>query len=374
MKGQAIGIVNFHTAPDLSPLTDSRPLGSTSFLGRYAFCDFALSNLCNSGIQTVGLLVKDHPRSILKHLGSMDAWVQNTKIGSETILYNEPGHLKPGMNTDIQNLRENDWLLYDNTASYIVIVPSHLVCTIDLRKVIDEHVATRSRISVVATPCEDVSKRFHNEWLITPGENGTIASAKRNTAKESGPALVSLGIVVINRTTLADLIRRYLPEHPLADLGELINLISTEGPYSRHLYVYKGYVRLIESLEDYMDASFELLNPKNASALFREDWPIYTLTHDTPPALYGGESDIKDSFISNGAIIEGKVEHSIIARNVRVAKGAVVRNSILFSGAKIGEGCEIVNALIDKYAVITRGKKAVGSENATCYVKQGEIR
>ena len=29
-----IGLVNFHSSPDVSPITDSRPLGSTSFLGR----------------------------------------------------------------------------------------------------------------------------------------------------------------------------------------------------------------------------------------------------------------------------------------------------------------------------------------------------
>ena len=100
-----IGLVNFHSSPELCPLTDSRPLGSTSFLGRYAMCDFALSNFTNSDIEVVGLLVKNHQRSILKHLGSMDAWKKNTKTNREILMYNEPAHQFPELNTDLQNLK-----------------------------------------------------------------------------------------------------------------------------------------------------------------------------------------------------------------------------------------------------------------------------
>jgi ADP-glucose pyrophosphorylase len=58
-----IALLDCHNSPELGELTSSRPLASTSFLGRYAFADFALSNFCNSEIQNVGILVKDHQRS-----------------------------------------------------------------------------------------------------------------------------------------------------------------------------------------------------------------------------------------------------------------------------------------------------------------------
>jgi ADP-glucose pyrophosphorylase len=64
--------------------------------------------------RTVGILVKDHQRSILKHMGNMMSWVVNTKIGHETIFYNEKGQLNPAYNSDINNIKENDWVLYDS--------------------------------------------------------------------------------------------------------------------------------------------------------------------------------------------------------------------------------------------------------------------
>ena len=374
MKGSIIGIVNFHTAPEVPPLTNSRPLGSTSFLGRYALCDFALSNLCNSGISNVGLLIKDHPRSILKHLGTMDAWCTNTKIGKQTILYNEPAHLHPETNTDINNMKENDWVLYDTTATQIVFVPSHLVAAIDFRPILAEHIALKRKITVVCKEVEDLSKEFLGSYALDIGEGGVIAMARVNDGSFKGKGAVSLGIIIIDRAALAEMLDNYLPRYLRGNLAELLSEITKDkGSYTRYCHFYNGYARSIDSFQHYMDYSFELLNPRKADALFSEDWPIYTLTHDTPPALYGVGSAVSDSYVANGAIVEGKLTHSIIARNVKIGKGAVVKNSIIFSDAKIGENAHIENALIDKFAVITRGQKVIGGKEPA-YVGQGEVR
>ena len=94
-----IALLNCHNSPELGELTSNRPLASTSFLGRYAFMDFAMSNFTNSGIQNVNVLVKNHQRSLLKHMGNMMSWVNNTKTGRDTIFYNEKGILNPAYNT-----------------------------------------------------------------------------------------------------------------------------------------------------------------------------------------------------------------------------------------------------------------------------------
>lgn len=372
MKGNIVGIVNFHTAPEIAPLTNSRPLGSTSFLGRYALCDFALSNLCNSGISNVGLLIKDHPRSILKHLGSMDAWTTNTKIGKQTVLYNEPAHLHPETNTDINNIRENDWVLFDTTASEIVFMPSTLVISLDLRPILAEHITLKRKVTVVCKQVHDLSKEFFGSYVVELGEGGVITSARPNDGTTKGPGIVSLGILIVNRVALAEMFQNYLPKYPKGTLAELLSMITKGTGYSRYCSLYSGYARAIDTLQHYMDYSFEMLTPRKADLLFKEDWPIYTLTHDTPPALYGEESDVKDSYVANGAIIEGTVHHSILARNVKVGKGAVIKNSIVFSDAKIGDGAVIENAVVDKFAIITSGQRAVGKKEPL-YVAQGEI-
>ncbi len=374
MNSNIVGIVNFHNAPEVNPLTASRPLGSTSFLGRYALCDFALSNFCNADISNVGLLIRDHPRSVLKHLGTMDAWTTNTKIGKQTILYNEPAHLTPEFNTDVQNIKENDWILYDTTATQVVFMPSNLVISIDIRPILAEHIAKKRKITVVCKEVEDLSKEFIGSMIVTMNSDGSVTGVALNDGKRKGKGIVSLGIQIINRPALAEMLQKYLPLFPKGTLTDLLSEIS-KGPassYVRYGTIFHGYARSIDTFEHYMDYSFELLNPKVADHLFKEDWPIYTLTHDTPPALYSEGSKVNDSYIANGAIVEGEVSHSIIARNVKIGKGAIIRNSIIFSDAKIGEGAVVENALVDKFAIITRNQKAIGKGN-TLYVEQGAI-
>ena len=44
----------------------------------------------------------------------------------------------------------------------------------------------------------------------------------------------------------------------------------------------------------------------------------------------GKKAEVKNSFIANGAEIDGKVENSIISRYAKVEEGATIKNSIIF--------------------------------------------
>ena len=367
------GLVNFHNEPCLSPLTDSRPLGSTSFLGRYAFCDFALSNLCNSGVSHVGLLVKDHLRSILKHLGAMNSWVINTKIGTQRILYNEPAHADPRLNTDVNNLLFNDWQLYDSNSECFVIVPSHLICTIDLRPFINEHIANHRQVTLIASTQRNLKTAWQGCRVLEFDEKGELAGDAINQGQFTGPRVVSLDIVIVNRAALIDLLRHYAPLYPNVDLLTLIMRSQQDHEYNLKVAYYDGFALMVDSFAHYMEYSLSILDKKRSEQIFLPNWPIYTLTHDTPPALYGVNSDVKNSYISNGVRVEGKVVNSIIARNVQIGKGAVVRNSIIFSTVKINEGAVIENALVDKYSIIERGHTIKGKAKDPIYVAQGAI-
>ncbi|MCR5349141.1 MAG: glucose-1-phosphate adenylyltransferase subunit GlgD [Bacilli bacterium] len=367
------GIVNFHSSPEISPITDSRPLGSTSYLGRYAFCDFALSNLCNSGISSVGLMVKNHQRSILKHLGSMDSWVINTKISQTRILYNEPAQRDPRLNTDVNNLLENDWLLYDASYQMFAIVPSHIVMPIDLRPFIERHVEANQDITLIAAKQDNLKQHWIGSKVFKVNDKGELIGWDVNKGQFSGKNLVNLDVILINRPTLVSVLRQYAPTHPSMDLVSLLLAAHDEGRHKIALDYYDGYARCIDSFQHYMDYSFEILDRKNAERLFLKSWPIYTLTHDTPPALYGGASEVRNSYISNGSRIEGKVINSIIARNVHVGKGAVVRNSIIFSTVRINDNASVENALVDKYSIIERGHVLKGKAKDPLYVHQGAI-
>ena len=105
--------------------------------------------------------------------------------------------------------------------------------------------------------------------------------------------------------------------------------------------------------------------------LFNEDWPFYTTTHNTPPALYGKDADVTNSFIANGAVIKGKVTNSIISREVSIEKGAEVKNSIVFTRAVVGKDVKLNHVLCDKSVTILNSKKLNGEEDDILVIAQG---
>ena len=123
--------------------------------------------------------------------------------------------------------------------------------------------------------------------------------------------------------------------------------------------------------DHYVYESFKLLSYHNRNKLFLPDWPIYTTTHNTPPALYGKNADVQNSFIANGAIIKGKVLNSIISRDVIVEKGAELTNCIIFTNSIVGKDVKMEFVVTDKNANISTVKELKGEPNKILYIKQG---
>ena len=74
------------------------------------------------------------------------------------------------------------------------------------------------------------------------------------------------------------------------------------------------------TFDDFVKVSTELLSYENRKQLFKEDWPIYTTTHNTPPAQYGPDAVVMNSFVANGSRIKGKVINSVISPNILILK------------------------------------------------------
>lgn len=367
-----LAFVDCHNSPELGELTSSRPLASTSFLGRYAFMDFALSNLCNSGIPDVGILVKNHQRSILKHMGNMMSWVNNTKIGRETILYNEKGILNPSYNTDIENLRQNDWILYDSSPSHVVFESPHVILGIDLRPVLEEHIRRHEALTIVYKKILDAKSEFLNRAALEIGSDGYVKKIGINDGK-SDEANVSMEIWIIDRSALTQIMSLHDRVDASFGMREMIASLVNKGLMKAHAYEFDGYARCFDSLRHYVDYSFELLNPGIAEKLFKPEWPVYTLTHDTPPALYGDQSVVHNSFVSNGCLIRGRVEDSIICRNVKIGIGASVKRSIILSNVSIGDSAVLNDVVIDKYSSVSKHHCLSGDPENVVYLGQGAV-
>ena len=363
---KVVGYVNLYDSPSLGGLTESRTPASTSFVGRFALIDFALSNFANANINDINILIKDNFRSVAKHCGTLKAWASNTKIGKQNYLVNERGIADEKYNSDLNALRENDWVLFDTNADYIVIQPAHILTKINIEDLVRTHEKTGADITMAYTKIEDGDKAFLTSTVLRL-DGDKVLSSVQNDGKEK-EVNVSLRTYVFSRDYFEVLLRHKDFKNALSLRALLTHLIN-EQKCDVRAYEYKGYARCFDSLEHFVEYSFELFDPKVARKLFDKVDKSYTISRNTPPASYGEHAEVKESFIANGAFVDGKVEHSIISRYVKVEDGAKVKNSIILTRCLIKKGAVIENAVIDKYSTISGEVK--GSEHEHIYFKQG---
>lgn len=366
---KVIGICNLHYEPHLGEITKNRPLGAVSFLGRYGIIDFTLSNFCNSHINQVYVLARKGIVSLRKHIGSGSIWVNNTKLGHINLLLNETGLSNKPFNTDINNIKAGldlDELDYD----YAIIAPSYMLSSMDYRPIIEAHIASGASITAVYKHIDNADKEYLRVDKYKFDNDGNISSVKKNIGR-TAEADISLETFVINSKVLKRIVDQSAKISQLFSIQDMINFFIEEEKLDVHGYEFDGYVVPILTFENYVNHSLDLLNYHERSKLFREDWPIYTTTHNTPPALYGKDAEVQNSFVANGAIIKGKVSNCIISRDVVIEKGAELKNCIVFTKTLVGRDVKLDHVLCDKGVVINNTKKLSGTNEEFIVVSQG---
>ena len=72
-------------------------------------------------------------------------------------------------------------------------------------------------------------------------------------------------------------------------------------------------------------------------------------------------------------VIEGEVENSVLFRGVKIARGTVVKNSILMQNTMTGENVTLNCIITDKNVVIRDKRTLSGSENHPFYISKGNM-
>lgn len=368
-----LGICNLHDGPHLGQLTKHHPLGVVTFLGRYGLMDFTLSNFSNSGIDKVAVLAESNTRELHSHLKNGNVWINNTKTGSQTILYNENSlSASAKFNTDINNLIANIDYFDENEIDYVVVAPCFFLTSIDFRPIIDSHIKSGKEVTLVYKHVGDANKRFINCDAVKVNKEFEVIEGFSINSGSKKEMDISLETFVFNFKTFINIIKMTKTVSALYTLRKMVEYCSNEKLISIHAFETEEEVLPILSLQNYVEESMKLLHYENRLKLFKEDWPIYTTTHNTPPSLYGENAEVKNCFIANGSIIKGKVENCIISRGVRIGEGAVVKNSILFYRTEVGDKVNLNYILSDKNVKINAVKKLAGTKEEVFFIELGE--
>lgn len=367
---KCLGIIDFENDNVvIEGLSDYRTIPAMSFLGRYRIIDFVLSNMVNSGIDQIEVLVKEKPRSLIDHIGSSEQYDINPKHGAIQILYSDRHVVNKAYLTDVGLLRQYITTISETDCDYVAIAPSYMIDRINYQDVIDAHIESKADVTVVYKHVDENDKHFDNCRDLELSPDNRIADSHHylGVSKKT----VSLETYVLSKEKLIEIINK---AYGLSKLCSFIDYLTyAKDELNIHGYEYHGYVRCIDSLKAFYDTNMELINYEKAGELFHPDWPIYTKTNDSVPAFYSPSAKVKNCLIANGCVVEGELENCILGRGVKVKKGVVAKNSLLLPDCVIEEGKYVENAVIDKHAVVKHVDKVVGSAEIPMYVARRDV-
>ncbi|HWR30725.1 MAG TPA: glucose-1-phosphate adenylyltransferase subunit GlgD [Negativicutes bacterium] len=365
MKG-LLGLINlYEDESGMGVLARQRPLAAMPYAGRYRLIDFALSNLVNAGVRTVGVLVRDKYRSLIDHLRSGKEWDLARKRDGLYIL--PPAATIGGpCNSDVDNFLFNLDYISAATEDFVIICGSRTICNLPIDQVFQYHLSVEADVTIISRDWPDDGAGP----CLSLDEEGRVMGMCDFT--ESLPYDIQpLGFYIMSKSLMAQLVRECAAEGSCDFFtdGVLKNIDKLKVYAFRHV----GYVARIDSVASYFQHQLELLNPAIWQELFFRYGIIFTKVKDEAPAKYRERACVTNSLVANGCIIEGTVENSILFRSVIVEKGAVVRNSIVIQNTRVGPNARLTNVLCDKDSQVTAGRCLSGSAAQPFIVEKGSV-
>lgn len=369
MKGcNMTGIIFANTHDDqIKELTSMRAMGSVPFGGRYRLIDFSLSNMVNAGLNKVGVITNANYHSLMDHMGTGKSFDLARKQGGLYIL--PPNLYNTGRSvgmTALEQLIDIRSFIASSVTDYIYMCDADVVSNFDLKKMFRSHVDRGADITIGYR--RSLPPTGGDIMQLNMDESERIESICISPSG-SDKCAWSLDCVIIGRETLLKMLDD-AASHSYTQMSRDLYQRNTDR-LKMYGYEVEGYVAVIDSTQTYIRANMDLLDSANRSALLRRDYPVLTKVRDEMPVKYGLDSKVKNSLIADGAVIEGTVENSVIFRNVKIAKGAVVKNCVLMQGTTIGENAKLEYICSDKNVKVGAGREIKGSDIYQVFIKKG---
>ena len=354
---KAIGLISAnYGSSEFGALLENRTLASLPYGGRYRLIDFALSNMANAGITTVGVIAPVNSGSLIDHIGVGNPWSLGRKRGG---LFTMPGSVfgmqRFGSRFLMRDLIKCEDLYTKDEADYVIMSGSSDVCNIDYVPLIDAHEKSGKSITMVYKKVPR-GEEFQG-YFLDIDENGKVTNI--NT-ESNGWSNYFADCFIINRRYLIDFLGWYSALEYMDMMDIIRNNMDTMDIGT---FEFRGYLGKIKNPWEFLKVNQAMTDYDIRNEVFCNPLrPIFTKTQDEAPVFHYPEADVRNSVISAGCRIEGRVENSIIFRSCHIAKGAVVRNSVIMMHGTIGEGAVLDNVIADKYVTINPGVKIYSGE------------
>ena len=341
----------------LHELTNKVAKPAVSYGGRYKIIDFPLSNCANSGIDVVGVLTQYESILLNSYVAIGRRWGLDAKDSGVFVL---PPREKAASNLDVYRgtadaISQNIDFIDNYGPDYLLVLSGDHIYKMNYAKMLAEHKAQNAEatIAVIEVPIREAS-RF---GIMNTNETGQIVEFEEKPEHPKSN-LASMGIYIFNWKTLRKLLVADMKDPDSNhDFGKDIIPQMLNNDNKLYAYKFKGYWKDVGTIDSLWEANMDLLDKNNELDLHDPTWKIYTEDVTSLPQYIGPDAQINQAFITQGCIIEGEVRNSVLFTGAKVGAGAKIIDSVLMPGVVVEEGAVVTRALVADNVKI--GKKAV---------------
>ncbi len=355
----------------LYPLTMERSKPSVPFGGKYRIIDFTLSNLLNSGIFSIYVLVQYKSQSLIEHVRT--SWLKAGFLPEHFVTIVPPQMRRKEREEwykgTVDSIYQNINLIYDFKPKLIVIFGGDHIFRMDIRKMIDFHLAKKSKLTISAIPVK--AKEASQFGVLDVDDNSKIKGfIEKPDFFGKKEILASMGNYVFDTEFLLQILEKQTGKGLIEDFGKdmmpyLVRKKAKAFAYdfsknqipSLKPYESRYYWRDVGTIKSYWQANMELLGGNSLLDLDNPSWPVYASHIDSSPANIF-DSKFENSLICEGSKVFGaEIKNSIIGRSVSIQKGCKIEDSIIMDFSLIGSSSYIKKSIVDRFNFIPKNTK-----------------
>ena len=347
----------------LHELTSKVAKPAVSYGGKYRIIDFPLSNCANSGIDVVGVLTQYESVLLNSYVAAGRRWGLDARDSGVYVL---PPREKADANLDVYRgtadaISQNIDFIDTYSPDYLLVLSGDHIYKMNYAKMLAAHKEQNAdaTIAVIQVPMKDAS-RF---GIMNTDENGTIVEFEEKPEHPKSN-LASMGIYIFNWKLLRKMLLADIKNPDSShDFGkDIIPAMLNDGK-KLIAYQFKGYWKDVGTIDSLWEANMDLLGKNNELDLNDPTWKIYTEDVTTLPHYIGANAKITRAFITQGCVIDGEVRDSVLFTGAKVGEGAKIIDSVLMPGAIVEDGAVVQRALVADGVRIGRNAK-VGSADS----------
>lgn len=339
----------------LKALTDNVAKPAVSFGGKYRIIDFTLSNCINSDIDTVGVLTQYQPLELNDYVGNGQPWDLDRTYGGVRLLPPYQGDGGDWYKGTANAIYQNKNYIDQYNPDYILVLSGDHIYKMNYELMLDYHIQRKAAatIAVIDVPLSEAS-RF---GIMNSDETGKIYEFEEKPQHPKSTQ-ASMGVYIFN----TDILFHYLEidehdEKSDKDFGKNIIPLMLQSNEPLYCYKYGGYWKDVGTIESLWEANMDLLGSRPKINLVDPNWKVYSRHFPSFPQLILDGAVISNSFITEGCEVAGEVYNSVLFGEVKIEKGAVIRDSVIMRDCVVRSGAVVNYSIIDERTVVGKNAK-----------------